>query len=63
MGHLFKHRERAKDRKELMLFVTPPVHETPETITWDKMLNLSVATKTPTDWVPALAPRRETRKD
>lgn len=63
VGNLFKHRERAKERKELMLFVTPTVHESPETITWDKMLNLSVATGARAELIPALEARRETRRD
>lgn len=63
VGALFRHKERAKERKELMVFVTPTVHETPDSITWDKMLNLSIATEPQGQTVPSRETRRETRKD
>ncbi len=63
VGSLFKHKERARERKELMVFVTPSVHERPESITWDKMLNLSVATEPQAPMIPSLEARSETRRD
>lgn len=41
LGALFKRTEKAKIQTELMVFVTPTVYETPESITWDRMINLS----------------------
>lgn len=41
IGALFRHKEKAKDRTELMIFVTPTIYENPEDITWDKMLDAS----------------------
>jgi general secretion pathway protein D len=40
-GRLFKHTERTREQTELMIFVTPTIHRTPESVTWDRMLNLS----------------------
>ncbi len=62
IGNLFKHQERAKSRKELMVFVTPTVHSKPETITWDKMLNLSVAEEQHAG-IPSRPNGRESRRD
>jgi type II secretory pathway component GspD/PulD (secretin) len=45
MGNLFKRKEQAKTRNELMIFVTPSIHEQPETITWDRMINLTGSAK------------------
>lgn len=63
VGNLFKHKERVKDRRELMIFVTPTVHESPETITWDRMLNLSIASETGTETLSSLEARRESRRE
>jgi len=63
IGNLFKHKERAKEHKELMVFVTPTVHESPDSITWDRMLDLSVARDQHAELMPALEPQRETRRD
>jgi type II secretory pathway component GspD/PulD (secretin) len=41
IGLLFKHKEKTKDRTELMIFVTPTIFQNPEDITWDKMLDSS----------------------
>ena len=51
LGNLFKHKERKREQTELVIFVTPHVHQRPDTVTWDRMLNLThaaeVATKLP----------------
>ena len=41
IGALFRHKEKAKDRTELMIFVTPTIYNSPDEITWDKMLDVS----------------------
>ncbi len=43
LGNLFKHKERKREQTELVIFVTPHVHERPDTVTWDRMLNLTRA--------------------
>lgn len=43
VGKLFKHTEKVKTKTELMVFVTPTIHETPESVTWDKMIDLKSA--------------------
>lgn len=62
LGNLFKHKERVQDRKELMVFVTPTVHDSPETITWDRMLNLSISDDVPAGTIPSLEGSRENRR-
>lgn len=41
VGNLFKHTEKAHSQTELMLFLTPTVHDTPESVTWDRMLDVT----------------------
>jgi type IV pilus assembly protein PilQ len=41
IGRLFKHKEKTKDRRELMIFVTPTIYQNPEDITWDKMIDVA----------------------
>lgn len=41
LGNLFKRTEKSKVQTELMVFATPTVHLSPETVTWDRMLNAS----------------------
>jgi type II secretory pathway component GspD/PulD (secretin) len=41
LGKLFQHQEKVQTQTELMVFVTPTVHETPESVTWQRMLNVS----------------------
>lgn len=41
IGALFRHKEKTKDRTELMIFVTPTIYHSPEDITWDQMLDVS----------------------
>ena len=45
MGNLFKRKETNFERNELMIFVTPVIHESPESVTWDRMVNLTGAAK------------------
>ena len=41
VGNLFKHNEKARSQTELMVFLTPTVHDTPESVTWDRMLDVT----------------------
>jgi type II secretory pathway component GspD/PulD (secretin) len=41
LGNLFKRTEKSKIQTELMVFATPTIHDTPETVTWDRMLDVS----------------------
>ncbi len=41
VGNLFKHKEKSRAQTELMVFLTPTVHDTPETVTWDRMLDVT----------------------
>ncbi len=41
IGKLFSHTENTKFRSELMIFVTPKIHQRPEDITWDTMIDVS----------------------
>ena len=59
IGALFRHKEKTKDRTELMIFVTPTIYQNPEDITWDKMLNSSsVPEPTPEPAEPKKPERR-----
>lgn len=40
-GNLFKRKEKNRSRSELIMFVTPRIHLTPEDITWDTMMDIS----------------------
>ncbi|MBI2425358.1 MAG: polysaccharide biosynthesis/export family protein [Candidatus Hydrogenedentes bacterium] len=42
-GHLFKHTEKAKGSRELMIFVTPRIFDRPDDLKWDRSINLSEA--------------------
>ena len=71
LGSLFKHKERSRSRNELMVFVTPTIHNEPESITWDRMINLTGDAKAEFGPMPQAAvqpvptnePRTETRKE
>jgi type II secretory pathway component GspD/PulD (secretin) len=39
-GNLFKHKERSKTSRELMIFVTPTIHDKPEDMRWERSLEL-----------------------
>lgn len=61
--HFFKHTEKTKTRTELMVFVTPTVFESPEQVTWDKMVEVNgmPAKDAPTFQAPQA--RAEARRD
>lgn len=40
LGTLFRHKEKADIRTELMVFVTPTIHTSPESVTWDRMIDI-----------------------
>lgn len=63
IGPLFKRKERAHSRNELMVFVTPHIHASPETVTWDRMINLSGAAKNDLPQIPMNDPAGEMRKE
>lgn len=59
--NFFKHTEKNKVRTELMVFVTPTVYDSPEQVTWEKMIDVdTMAAKDTTAQAPA---RAEARKD
>jgi type IV pilus assembly protein PilQ len=62
LGNLFKTKEKAKLRKELMIFVTPTVHRRPEEVTWDKFVDVAQGINE-AELAPAGVTRRESRKD
>jgi type IV pilus assembly protein PilQ len=62
IGRLFKHNERSKASRELMIFVTPTVYDKPENATWDRALNLKEVTDG-ADFLAGLESRAEQRKD
>lgn len=62
VGNAFKHTEKVKEQTELMVFVTPTVHETPDTITWDRMLNVTTA-RDVLDQAPSRPAVREERRE
>lgn len=41
LGALFKRTEKTRSQTELMVFLTPTVHDTPESVTWDRMLDIT----------------------
>ena len=41
LGNIFKHKERSKTRRELMIFVTPTIFDQPEDITWESVPQLT----------------------
>jgi type II secretory pathway component GspD/PulD (secretin) len=53
LGRLFKHKERSKKTRELMIFVTPTIIENPEDMTWERTLHLPV-TDEDADLIPSL---------
>lgn len=62
LGNLFKTKEKAKFRKELMIFVTPTIHRRPEEITWDKFVDVAQGIDE-AGLAPMGLTRREARKD
>lgn len=62
LGNLFKHVERTRKQTELMVFVTPTIHRSPESVTWDRMINIKQeAEESPQ--VPSRLSRSETRRE
>ena len=62
VGRLFKHSEKSNERTELMIFVTPTIHQRPEDITWDRMIDISDELRE-RGMVPVAELPGETRKD
>ena len=63
LGNLFKRKERVRSRSELMVFVTPTIHETPESVTWDRTINLTGAAKDEVPRIPTNEVLGESRKE
>ncbi|MFA6241037.1 MAG: polysaccharide biosynthesis/export family protein [Candidatus Hydrogenedentales bacterium] len=63
VGNVFKRTEKARTQTELMVFLTPTVHETPETVTWDRMLDVTKNSTMVAPNLPQLQSRAETRRD
>jgi len=63
VGNLFKRKEKSRSRNELMIFVTPTIHEAPESVTWDRMINLTGAGRRDLPPIPLNETQGERRKD
>jgi len=63
LGHLFKRTEHVKSRTELMVFVTPTIHETPDSVTWDQMLDVTASALIESAGSSTPAPTQETRRE
>lgn len=63
VGNVFKRTEKARIQTELMVFLTPTVHESPETVTWDRMLDVTRNSKMVAPNLPQQQSRAETRRD
>jgi hypothetical protein len=63
VGNLFKRKEKSRLRNELMIFVTPTIHEAPESVTWDRMINLTGSAKPDMPAIPINETQGERRKD
>jgi len=63
VGNLFKRKEKSRSRNELMIFVTPTIHEAPESVTWDRMINLTGAARRDMPALPMNETQGERRKD
>ena len=61
-GNLFKHKERSRTSRELMIFVTPTIHDRPEDIHWERSLDLDTFGHSD-PFLAALESRAEVRKD
>jgi type II secretory pathway component GspD/PulD (secretin) len=61
-GNLFKHKERSRTSRELMIFVTPTIHDRPEDIRWERSLELDGFGHNDA-FLAALESRAEVRKD
>lgn len=63
VGNLFKHTEKTRSQTELMVFLTPTVHDTPETVTWDRMLDLTAKSEIVGPAIAAPISGNEARRD
>lgn len=63
LGNLFKHKEKARSQTELMVFLTPTVHDTPETVTWDRMLDVTAKSEIVGPAIGAPLAHNEARRD
>ncbi|MCF6283845.1 MAG: polysaccharide biosynthesis/export family protein [Candidatus Hydrogenedentes bacterium] len=61
-GNLFKHKERSRTSRELMIFVTPTIHDKPEDIRWERSLDMDGFGHNDA-FLAALESRAEVRKD
>jgi protein transport protein HofQ len=61
-GNLFKHKERSRTSRELMIFVTPTIHDRPEDIRWERSLEMDGFGHDDA-FLAALESRAEVRKD
>lgn len=61
-GNLFKHQERSRTSRELMIFVTPTIHDKPEDIRWERSLEMTEFGHDDA-FLAALESRAEVRKD
>jgi len=62
VGALFRTKEKAKYRTELMIFVTPTVHRRPEEITWDQLIDVAEGISE-AELAPGGLKRQEARKE
>lgn len=62
LGSLFRHKETAKDARELMIFVTPSVYDKPEGATWERTLDITEVS-TQADLLTSLEARADARKE
>jgi len=63
VGNLFKRKERARTRNELMVFVTPKIYDTPEQVTWDRMISMTGVSKESLPSIPTNETQGEIRKE
>ncbi len=63
IGHFFKHTENSKSKTELMIFVTPTVHDSPETVTWDEMLDITASSEVVGPEIASLHTKRKTPEE
>lgn len=61
-GNLFKHQEKSRTSRELMIFVTPTIHDRPEDMRWERSLELDGFGHDDA-FLAALESRAEVRKD
>jgi type IV pilus assembly protein PilQ len=63
LGTFFKRKENSNVRTELMIFVTPTIHEKPESVTWDRMVAIEGLTEDGRIDYPLLEAGEEKRRD